>query len=109
MWLGQALAKLGEPKAVLRVRKEDLPLLKEVMEPARDKFKQARPAPARPAPGCPCLLLPRRSRTRRPGWRSAASAGCMVPHHQTRMRAGRRLQICIPAAITVSRASRWIP
>lgn len=38
----QALYKLGESKAVVKVRKEDLALIKEVVEPARSKFNEAR-------------------------------------------------------------------
>lgn len=39
----QALFKLQEPKAVLKVRKEDLSLIKEVLEPAKSKFTEVRP------------------------------------------------------------------
>lgn len=38
----QALHKLGEPKAVLKVRQADLPLLKEVLEPVKSKFSEVR-------------------------------------------------------------------
>lgn len=43
----QALFKLQEPKAVLKVRKEDLSLIKEVLEPAKSKFTEVygKPAP----------------------------------------------------------------
>lgn len=40
------MAKLNEPKAVLKVRKEDLPLLKEVIDSAKSKFKEVGPFPA---------------------------------------------------------------
>ncbi|CAL8471035.1 g10577 [Coccomyxa elongata] len=42
----QALYKLGEPKAVVKVRKEDLSLIKEVVEPARTKFNEVYGQPA---------------------------------------------------------------
>ncbi len=45
----QALYKLGESKAVVKVRKEDLALIKDLVEPARSKFSEARLS----------LLLPR--------------------------------------------------
>jgi hypothetical protein len=46
------MGKLGEPKAVLKVRKEDLPLLKEVLDSAKSKFKEVRSqrAPTQPLP-----------------------------------------------------------
>jgi hypothetical protein len=44
----QALFKLQEPKAVLKVRKEDLSLIKDVLEPIKSKFTEAR---------APCILL----------------------------------------------------
>ena len=56
----QAMAKLGEPKVVLKVRKEDLPLLKETLEPAKSKFKEARALPYRMPSAklhCPCPTL----------------------------------------------------
>jgi len=46
----QALSKLREEAAVLKVREADLSLLKEVVEPARSKFQQARPGAAAPCP-----------------------------------------------------------
>jgi hypothetical protein len=64
----QALSKLREDAAVLKVREADLSLLKEVVEPARSKFQQARPrgcralppalAPGLPHPCSPALALP---------------------------------------------------
>ena len=51
------MAKLREPKVVLKVRKEDLPLLKEVLEPAKSKFKEARALlHCMPGPCCPVLV-----------------------------------------------------
>lgn len=38
----QALFKLQEPKAVLKVRKEDLSIIKDVLEPIKSKFTEAR-------------------------------------------------------------------
>lgn len=38
----QALSTLREDSAVLKVRESDMALLKEVVEPARSKYQQAR-------------------------------------------------------------------
>ena len=38
----QALSTLKEDSAVLKVRESDVALLKEVVEPARSKYQQAR-------------------------------------------------------------------
>lgn len=49
----QALYKLGEPKAIVKVREADLALIKEVLEPVKAKFTEvmhlAPPSKSHPA------------------------------------------------------------
>lgn len=65
----QALYKLSEPATIVRVRQVDLPIIKEVLSAAKDKFQKVPP----PSPACHFVS----NTARRAQWLKKGKCGTM--------------------------------